>query len=433
MKRVAFAFLTSVLSLAARAEAPSFDWDWVMSASTTAHRDSLFFPSNQARDTQQIEALLDVEMRWHGWLGLVAIKQNALWSSDAQQHADSEFILQELFWQGSLVLADVPFELTLGKVRLDWGVGYGYRPLDLFQPYRRNPVGIQVEEGAGMLSASYYDQQGEWTFFYTDSSWTEQQGSELQQMTEQQGAGVRRYQLMGNAEWQAIAYYDDVRRGVLGSSFVTVLTDAWEVHASALYQRHYLAYQRPSALAQAVYSQQQEIESRMALESRTQGYQALVGFNWSGSDGQSVIAEYWFDSRSWGKEQWQQAQTNADSVRYQHNQALGWSYAQGYNQVNLVQHNVMLHASLDSQAWRHWAWSQSIEWLQGLVPTLDVLIAPQDGGVIVTQWLNYSVYDSGTASIEIELAARFMTGPADSTYANLPDKHMILLNMKGKF
>ncbi|MBF4307823.1 hypothetical protein EAY09_25850, partial [Vibrio anguillarum] len=66
-------------------------------------------------------------------------------------------------------------------------------------------------------------------------------------------------------------------RGVLGSSFVTVLTDAWEVHASALYQRHYLAYQRPSALAPAVYPEQQGIESRMALESRTQGYQALIG------------------------------------------------------------------------------------------------------------------------------------------------------------
>ncbi len=62
----------------------------------------------------------------------------------------AEIIISELFWQESFDIFDMPLDLQLGKVRLDWGVGYGYRPLDIFTPYRRNPVGIQVEEGAGV-------------------------------------------------------------------------------------------------------------------------------------------------------------------------------------------------------------------------------------------------------------------------------------------
>ncbi len=35
--------------------------------------------------------------------------------------------------------------------------------------------------------------------------------------------------------------------------------------------------------------------------------------------------------------------------------------------------------------------------------------------------------------LELELAARFLGGKSDFAYANLPDSHMILLNIKGRF
>ena len=93
----------------------------------------------------------------------------------------------------------------------------------------------------------------------------------------------------------------------------------------------------------------------------------------------------------------------------------------------------MLHWTMAATAWREWSWSRTQSWLDDFTPTTDVLIAPQDGGVIATQWFNYLAWDSGATSVEVEVAARFYTGRSESAYANLPDKHMILLNLKGKF
>ncbi|WP_394128182.1 hypothetical protein [Vibrio hepatarius] len=398
----------------------TFAWDYMLSASTTNHRDSQLLGAAAASNSQVVDALLDVQFEGYGVTGLVALKANDIYHSDSQRSYDDELIVQELFWQGSVFDSNV--DVTLGKVRLDWGVGYGYRPLDVFKPYRRNPVGIQVEEGTGTAMASYFDMAGEWSLVYTDSSWTQQEGSELEQASEQQGVGLRRYALLDDSEWQALVYYDDVREGLVGGSVVTVLDPAWSVHGSALYQRKYLGYQQ-SSLYQPV-----------SLETEKNGYQALIGLNWANAIGNNVILEYWYDSRSWGKSDWQNGFERVEQLTATQTWAsLANSYAQGLNNANLVEHNIMFHWSLDSSSWSQWDWSRDWLWLGDLTPTFDVLYSPQDQGVIATQWLEYAFYDSGSASFVAEFAARFMTGDSDSLYANLPDKRMIFINLKGKF
>jgi hypothetical protein len=93
----------------------------------------------------------------------------------------------------------------------------------------------------------------------------------------------------------------------------------------------------------------------------------------------------------------------------------------------------MLHWSLDSTSWSQWEWSKKQLWLNRVTPTFDLLYSPQDGGVIATQWIDVSAYDSGDASLNVELAARFLGGNKQSVYANLGDKRMIFINLKGKF
>ncbi|USD44121.1 hypothetical protein J4N42_16265 [Vibrio sp. SCSIO 43135] len=402
----------------------SFDWDWMVSSGIAAHRSSVWFEEPQQNQTNSVDVLLDVQVGWQGWTGLFAAKGTDVYSSDAARSFDGELIVQELFWQGSPAWFDNAVDLTVGKVRLDWGVGYGYRPLDIFKPYRRNPVGIQVEEGAGTLMTSYFDEYGEWSLVYTDSSWNSQQGSELEERSEQQGIGIRRYLLAGDTEWQGLAYYDDVRDGVLGGSVVTVLSHAWEIHASMLWQNKYLSYEQGYDF--------EPVE--LSDERLDHGYQALVGLNWADTIGQNIIVEYWYDSRSWDKSDWSNAYQRALNLSsYPTSSELALSYAQGLNHANLVAHNIMMHWSLDSSSWSHWEWSKEWLWLGNLEPTFDFLYSPQDGGLIATQWLNYTAYDSGQSSFNVELAARFMTGSKDSVYANLSDKHMILLNLKGKF
>ena len=414
----------SAMLVASTVNAQSFelDWDSTLSLSSAQHRHSDLLGEPQRQNTDTVDVVIDVQFEGYGVTALVAAKGSQVYSSDPTQSYKGELIVQELFWQGGTELFSLPVDVTLGKVRLDWGVGYGYRPLDLFKPYRRNPVGIQVEEGTGTAMASYFDLAGEWSVFYTDSSWTKQQGSELEQASEQQGVGLRRYVLSGDNEWQALAYYDDVRHGVLAGSVVTVFDDAWSMHGSAVYQNRYLGYQQGGFI------------SPVTLAKQSDGYQALLGLNWANATGHNVIVEYWFDSRSWSESDWKQAYQRVDTLNATNALApLASSYAQGLSQVNLVQHNLMFHWTMNATAWSQWPLTQQQLWLDNLTPTFDLLYSPQDQGVIATQWLEYQVYDSGTASLSAELAARFMTGSRDSLYANLPDKRMIFLNLKGKF
>jgi len=418
-----FALISSTLLAASViADEMRFDWDYTLSANTAVHRESALLGSPNENSTQSVDALIDLQLEGYGLTGLIAAKGNQIYSSDSSESYDGELIIQELFWQGSAELFETPIDLTLGKVRLDWGVGYGYRPLDVFKPYRRNPVGIQVEEGTGVAMASYFDLSGEWSLVYSDSSWTQQDGSQLEEASQQQGVGLRRYVLSGDSEWQMLAYYDDVRQGLLGGSFVTVLNDAWSVHSSMLYQRKYQSYA------------QGEIYTPVNLVEVKDGFQALVGLNWANAVGNNIILEYWYDSRSWSKGEWNNAYDRVASLSNSNVlKPLASSYAQGLNNANLVQHNVMFHWSLDSSSWSQWSWSKELLWLDKLTPTFDLLYSPQDQGVIATQWLDYRVYDSGSASFSAELAARFMTGDSESVYANLSDKRMIFLNLRGKF
>ncbi|NOH52159.1 hypothetical protein F0266_04375 [Vibrio coralliilyticus] len=401
---------------------PSFNWDWTVSVSQSQHRDSVWFEPHTASHTEQLDALLRVQAEWQSWSGLFAAQSSQLASSNSSDSADNELIVQELFWQGVWETGVLPLDMTLGKIRLDWGVGYGYRPLDLFKPYRRNPVGIQVEEGAGVAMASYFDLSGEWSLLYSDSSWTKQESSELEQRTEQQGIGLRRYWLTDETEWQAIAYYDDVRQGLIGGSMVSVYDASWAYHASFVYQRDYLGFE------------QQGLYSPVILANKSSGFQGLVGLNWASQAGNQIIVEYWYDNRAWSKEDWRQGLERATALSESANtDGLSHSYAQALNHINLVQHNVMFHWGLNPTSWSQWQWSKNALWLENVEPTFDLLLSPQDGGVIATQWINYSAYDSGQTSVDVELAARFMTGSHDSVYANLSDKRMIFINLKGKF
>lgn len=417
---LSFVLLVGGLQAKAQASELALEWDWVVSGHSTSHRDSALLGEAEQSSSQSLDALLDVEARMHNWTGLFALKGSDIASNQNDASYDGELIVQELFWQGSVNTLQTDIEVTLGKMRLDWGVGYGYRPLDVFKPYRRNPVGIQVEEGTLTAMGSYFDALGDWSLVYSDSSHTQQDGSELEEAAEQRGIGLRRYAFVGDSEYQLLAYYDDVRHGLVGGSFVTVLDAAWGLHTSAVYQRHYLSYQ------------QGEIFEPVSLTKQRDGFQVLAGLNWANQVGNNIILEYWYDSRSWGRKEWQQAFDRIDSLESVQ-QGLASSYAQGLGQSNLVAHNIMLHWSLDSSAWGHWNWSQEYLWLNKVTPTLDVLYSPQDNGVIVTQWLDYQAYDSGQSSINIEMALRFMTGEKDSVYANLSDKRMIFINLKGRF
>ncbi|MDG3085725.1 hypothetical protein P7F88_06265 [Vibrio hannami] len=398
----------------------NFDWDWTVSSEHSVHRETGYVQTHESRSTNSIDGLLDVEVRYKQWTGLFALSVGDLYNS-GHARSESDFVIQELFTQGTVDVGGTSLDYLLGKTRLDWGIGYGHRPLDIFKPYRRNPVGIQVEEGSGVASISYFDMDGEWTLIYSDSSWNNQKSGELDQLNEQQGVGLRRYWLSANSEYQLIAYYDDVRRGLVGSSLVSVLDASWEIHASALFQQQYYAYSIPTNSFAPV-----------STEKYNDGVQALFGFTWANESGHQVIGEYWYDSRSWSRDEWKNANSRVDNLASSTAfDGLRYSYANGFNHANLVQHNLMIHWSLNGSSLS--TMSESYRWIEDITPTFDLIFSPEDKGFIVTQWINYQVIDTGDSRWELEAAARFYSGDGDSVYANLPDRHKILMNVKGRF
>ena len=408
----------------------SFEWDWAVSYETAKQRDSAFIQA-QSSSRDSLNALLDVQVNYQNVSGLFALYSQGLYlnqqgKSDWWSEADNQLLIRELAWLGEWQVGDTTLDVSLGKLRVDWGVGYGYRPLDLFKPYRQNPVGLVAEEGAGVFSLSHYDMAGEWTVIATDSSWGQQDQSALDQAAEQQGIGIRRYALVGDTEYQLIGYYDDVRRGLFGASVIAVWGESIAMHGSMLWQKQSVGYQ----------FQQDDLYRPVSVEEQGSAFQALVGVNWANQAGHNVIAEYWYDSRAWSKSEWQQAIERGEFLSQPLNpqtSLLATSYAQGFQHANIVQHNVMLHWSWDVEAWAAWNGEADMGWLSDVTPTLDVMLSPQDGGVIVTQWLNYQWIDTGDQSVEVEVAARFLTGDDQSAYAQINDKHMIVFNIKGKF
>ncbi|USD61562.1 hypothetical protein J4N45_06260 [Vibrio sp. SCSIO 43140] len=411
-----------VLSLQCQASSNSIwddlavETDYQVNLQSIGSGDSVFVPNNGDSVREQINALLDISAHYKSISGNVALLGTSLYDNGQAPQREVEAVITSLTYETSVTLGGTDWDLLLGKARLDWGVGYGYRVWDIFTPYRRNPVGIQVEEGAGTAALSHYGVESEWTLIATDSSWTQLDTTEYGKANQQQGIGGKYYRLMGDLEAQVIAYYDNVREGLVGGSLVNVFNNAWSGHSSLSYSRSYQGYGfEPGRPAQ--------------LRKQSHATQFLVGGTWSHASGISVIGEYWYDSRAWHKDQWQKAHEYAK----QNPSPISASYALGYTQQNMVQHNIMLHSRLDPLFWTQWEWSKDSRVLQNMKPRLDLLIAPEDGGVIATQWIDFELIDTGNSNLNLEFAARFVTGASNSVYANLPDTYNILINLKGRF
>ncbi|MBA5761692.1 hypothetical protein H2O73_04965 [Vibrio sp. 404] len=425
MRSTTLLALFALMSSPAIAQHWQVDWDWALSASQGQLKSSVFIEPNH-NSHSQLDGLLDVQMGYGQWSGLFALYSQSIYQNSPQswfEHTDNQFIVRELAWQGSITIGEQSFDATLGKIRLDYGVSYGYRPLDMFKPYRQNPIGLSVEEGSTVAALSQFDANGEWSVLYTNSHWSDNVVDHFDIANQQQGIGIRRYGLINQHEYQLIGYYDDVRQGAIGASWVSILGPAWEFHAEALWQHKSQQYTQP----------EQSI-TPVKLKQAGEAWQGLAGFTYTTLNGHSFIGEYWFDSRAWSKKQWQQAQHSAQRLQQSIlSQSLASSYAQGLNHYNLTQHNLMLHWNWDTDSWLQWQSNDDWHWLSDFTPKLDLLISPQDGGIIATQWLTYQWIDTGEASIDLEFTARFLSGKSDSAYAQINDRRTLLFMIKGKF
>ncbi|WP_146155065.1 hypothetical protein [Photobacterium lipolyticum] len=371
------------------------DWQFGYRGSTEqwSASNSLFFSES---DDYLHQVALDFSVDHKGIRGAATVRKQ--WRRN--EHND-EIILTELFVDRSIY----DWDFTLGKKRLDWGIGYSYRPLDIIKSYVQQPTGVYIEEGAWLATAEYYTATGSLTLILADSS-TQQETTKPQQ----KGGGIRYYALIDDWDFQGLMYFDDIRKLSVGGSAVTVLGDSASVHVSALWQSQYTQLSHRLDVQQYFYP-----GDPIYSEAENGALQLLSGVTYNFENNVSILAEYWYDERSPDHSQWQLL---IDAARQQkaHGDLHGLLSAerQFFSAHNTVQHNLLLHMRYDGDGWK---------------PLLDLLTSPQDKGLIATARIRYQWREGHW----LELGGRWLTGANDSVYQQLPNEQILFLQIDGTF
>ncbi|MCG7495626.1 hypothetical protein MHO82_01990 [Vibrio sp. Of7-15] len=380
-------FLAFSISALVSASATALDWSASLHASleNMSPQQGYFFPETN-NDLKQVSA--ELGLSYAGLSGVATARKQ--WLATKQE---DDLILNELYIDKSVWAWD----FTIGKKRLDWGVGYSYRPLDIIQSYISQPTGITVEEGAWIASAEYFTDTGVLSFLAANSK-TQQESN----APTRKGAGVRYYALVGDWDVQALAYYDDVREGLIGGSMVTVIGDALSFHTSATLQRkynelqHHFSKEHQPFPGNPVYHQ---VGKNAA--------QFLSGLTYNFSNNVSLLVEYWFDERSPTNSQWETLIATGNALHSGQDLYGNLTASQNFfTSQNLVRHNLLLHTRYE---WERWD------------PVMDVVLSPEDGGIITTGRIRHT----WAGGLWIEAGGRWFGGSNDSVFSQLPDEQVL--------
>ncbi|WP_444890817.1 hypothetical protein [Microbulbifer sp. DLAB2-AA] len=386
MKRNTF-WLLLMMSLVGELNAQSLtqQWELAMAVSAKNQSKSALFDSGSGYERQvKLQGALQVS----DWEGQVSMLHEA--GSGAGE--ESELVVEELFWQGDRF----GWDLLAGKRRLDFGVSYAHRPLDLFLPMERNPVSLRADEGVAVVSASRFTASGELSLMLVDANASQLINEELPR-----GLAARWYQLKGVSEWQLLGYLDDQRGLNIGASWVTTYGESWELHSEGRYQQRYRQWLKPGSPRTGTLPREGE---------QSDGWQALLGMTWTHNAGHTIIAEYWFDSRAWHTRDWQRL---ADNANWYREQGEGWDATRYASAVAFLsearnRHNLMMHWSLSNHNYN---------------PKLDILYSPGDRGMVLTAGINHEMKGDWTLGASI----RYFGGAKKSYFTQLPNETLVTL------
>ena len=147
----------------------------------------------------------------------------------------------------------------------------------------------------------------------------------------------------------------------------------------------------------------------------------MLGANWTWSDKQNLVLEYWHNDFALSKQQWQghldlmQSQnrlltTGAPIEAVEGN--LAWS-ARAFANTNRMQNNLLAR------------WSYSADTVQ---PRLTLLYSPDDSGLMTEATFTVDRY-----AIKFQAGARHFSGPDNSVYDQLIEKSRLFLSVYGNF
>jgi hypothetical protein len=315
-----------------------------------------------------------------------------------------EGILNELY-------VDAPLfgqSFTLGKKITGWGVGFGFRPLDVVQQQDRRLLYQFTLEGIPAIAWEHFTETSAWTVLYANPA-----NGKGREIRDDESVAVRWFRQSGSTDLHGVARFTERQRLQLGAGVNRVLNDAIQVYGSVL-----VAQRHERWLNRLVESGGGLLPSAYPLYEAQYGraWQAAVGGTWTGTSGFGVMLEAWYDGTAYTREQWQalaQLAARQDALlgvpgvpdsAVRGNLAWNLRY---FERPNLVRENVLVRLSYDGEQWD---------------AALDALFTPVDGGSVVTATITRQ-FDR----VRWDLGVRQFGGPGNSASGLLPDRTVAYL------
>jgi len=287
---------------------------------------------------------------------------------------------------------------TVGKKVLSWGVGFGFRPLDVVQRENRRDVAPPALVGLPLLALERFSADTAWTL-----AWVRPGHGAGANDSRDSSLAFHGYRLVDGDDVHAVARLSH-RRGVeLGLGATRVVGEEWSFHGAALYQRRYAKTRNTLAENGGLLA----ASDPMLATPQRHGLKAVAGAQWT-SGPWSLLTEAWYDADAYSRAEWQRLDALTARQRDLAGVApasaiagnVAWS-SQAYRADNLLRENLLLRLAHDTG--------------DGVKAHAELLLTPTDGGRVVTLGVSHE----GDRQ-RLSLGLRQLGGKPDSAYAQSP-------------
>lgn len=352
-----------------------------------ARRHSPYYSPPTADETRSARLDLLVKARRGGWNGEATLRRPLAEDETPARHA----VVHQLYHDGE---ASPGLGYTLGRKVLSWGVGHGFKPLDVVQREDRRLLNPPPLSGTPLLALERFGADDALALVLDRPA------------TPEAGLALRYYRLAEGDDLHAVARVSRHHGLEAGAGFARAVGEEWTFHAAALVQGRHT--RRGNALADGgglLATSDPNIESTGRRAAK-----AVLGSQWTGASGFGVLLEAWYDAAAWSHGQWRRLDALAArqhalaaalpaGARGAVDGNIAWS-SRAYQASNLLRENLLLRLSYEHEGWKS---------------SLEILDTPRDGGRV----LSAEVSRQGDRQ-RLAAGVRFPGGRDGSAYAQAP-------------
>ncbi|MDH4273446.1 MAG: hypothetical protein OEW08_00255 [Gammaproteobacteria bacterium] len=351
-----------------------------------------------------LQSLHDLEATYEG--NGLRIKGGNYWVVDHQHTAYAQTSrIQEFSYENNW--KDIDW--SAGKRVHAWGVGYGFRPLDLIQRERRLELTPHALDGIPSVTLETFGPSDVYGLV-----WFNRATVSVRSFTSSANEFVVRYtKHAANRDIYALAHATERKNFSLGAGYTALFGERWELHGSAL------ATNNTERWLRAADAPLLATRDPFTVRRDTPVAQYALGGVMTLDSGINLIAEAWYDGEAYSAAEWDTLQTIVKTQRTLFGQGpsttvidgnLLWN-ARALQAPNLRQYNLFARLSYSDPQ---------------VSPACDLLFTPEDRGIVAGLNVDYTFnrYTKGSLSM------RYFGGASDSIYAQLPSRFIVLAGIE---